>query len=83
MLRVAMKTTLDKLYQWWHLLGVMDVRCSTSGTAVCKNDQIANMLLASEDLGPGHAQPFFFLAKLRQESKFKNEGILNVFHLQT
>jgi hypothetical protein len=48
---------------------------------VCKTDQIANMLLASEDLGPGHGQPFFFLAKFRQESKFKiqNEVILKVF----
>jgi hypothetical protein len=37
------------------------------------------MLLASEDRGPGHAQPFFLLEKLRQESKFKNEVILKVF----
>ncbi len=49
--RVAMKSTLDKHYQWWvHLLGIMEVRLSTSWTAVCKNDQIANVLLASEDL---------------------------------
>ncbi len=38
---------------------------------MCKTDQIANMLLASENWGPGHAQPFFLLAQLRQESKLK------------
>jgi hypothetical protein len=67
-----MKSTLDKHYRWWvHLLGIMEVRCSTSWTAVCKNDQIANMLLASEDWGPGHGQRFFLLAKFLHETKFK------------
>jgi hypothetical protein len=70
-LRVAMNSTLDKHYQWWvHLLGIMEVRLSTSWTAVCKNDQIANILLASEDWEPGHAQPFFLSAKFLQESNF-------------